>query len=59
MALLARSFFCAGCGDTESVKDFSGRRKLNIPSSTNIPMLLKSVISNVLERNGIIEADLE
>ena len=25
-------------------KDFSGRRKLNTHSSTNIPMLLKSVI---------------
>lgn len=52
MASKDRSFFCAGCGETERVKESKGRRKINSGSSERVFTLLKSVVTCELERRG-------
>ena len=52
MASMDRSFLCAGCGDTEHMKESKGRRKVNAHSSERVFTLLKSIITCELERNG-------
>ena len=52
MASKDRSFFCAGCGETQRVKESKGRRKINSSSSERVFTLLKSLITCELDRRG-------